>query len=167
MSSPTGSPAPARGPRWRNWLIWNWKGAVLGAVFRGLIFLAVNFNAGRAAALAAMGTQAGFRLTIGGVTAGLIERLCGVQPPWLGATLAFAIVPAFVHGMEFVVHRQAGTPRMALGETVSVSVTVVSTAFQLFAMRRGAFIAGDGAKSLAADMIALPRLIVEFVRSIF
>jgi hypothetical protein len=151
---------------WPRWFIWNWKGAILGAVFRGALFLVVNLSAGPAAALAAMGTQAGFRLTVGGFVSGMIERLCATRPQWLGTTLAFTIVPLFVHGVELLVHAGAGTPKLALGEIVSVSVTLLSTGFQLFAMRRGTLIAGAGRKSLMEDLAVLPRLIADFITSI-
>jgi hypothetical protein len=113
-----------------------------------------------------MGTQAGFRLTVGGFVSGVIERLCVIQPRWLGTTLAFTIVPIVVHGAELLVHAGAGTPKLVLGGILSLSVTLMSTGFQLFAMRRGALIAGEGGKSLVEDMTALPRLMADFVATI-
>jgi hypothetical protein len=44
--------------------------------------------------------------------------------------------------------------------------TMVTTSFNLFAMRRGALIVGEGAHSLLADLRRLPRLIVAFVDSV-
>jgi hypothetical protein len=150
----------------RQWFIWNWKGAVLGALFRGTLFLAVNIGAGPEAAFIAMGTQAVFRLTIGGLVSGVIERLSAVTPHWLGTALAFTLVPLLVHTSELLVHSATGTPKLALAELVSLGVTFISTAFQLFAMRRGALIAGAGGKTLAEDLGALPRLAMEFVSGI-
>src|SRR5437762_1840739 len=122
------NPQMNAGPRkaaWRRWFIWNWKGAVMSALFRGILFLVLNFVAGPAAAFAAMGTQASFRLTVGGLVAGVIERLCATQPQWLGTTLAFTVVPVSVHSMEFLIHAGTGTPKLVLGEIVSISITLV------------------------------------------
>jgi len=42
-------------------------------------------------------------------------------------------------------------------------LTVVSTGFNLFAMRRGTLIVGAAGRTMLDDLKALPRLIVQFV----
>ena len=50
--------------------------------------------------------------------------------------------------------------------TVSVVFTAISTLFNLFAMRRGVLIVGEGRGTLLADLRQIPRLVVLFVASI-
>ena len=63
-----------------------------------------------------------------------------------------------------VVHALAGTPRLGAGMLGSIAFSCMTTAFNLFAMRRGAFIVGDGRGSLASDLRRLPALIIELAR---
>ena len=49
---------------------------------------------------------------------------------------------------------------------IMVLFTIISTLFNLFAMRRGVLIVGEGRGSLLSDLRQLPRLIVLFLASL-
>jgi hypothetical protein len=69
------------------------------------------------------------------------------------------------HVAELATHMIAGTPRLRTSLIASIPMSALATAFNLFAMRRGTLIVGDGARSFADDLKSLPRLIRAFGRS--
>ena len=141
---------------------WNWKSALTSAVCRATIFLAVNLPAGTVSGLRAMTTELVFRGIASGVFGTLTQAFCQMRHAWI----AVLLLPAFGHTAEYLVHRTAGTARLGESIVASIVFTVVTTSFNLFAMRRGALIVGHGAQSLLADLRRLPRLIVAFVDAV-
>ena len=59
----------------------------------------------------------------------------------VGATV---ILPLVSHGLEIVVHRARGTPELLVSILASASLTVLSTSFNVFTMRRGALTTWEG-----------------------
>jgi hypothetical protein len=145
---------------------WNYKSAVLSAVMRALLFFAVNDRAGRDAALAAMTTEFCFRFATSGFYGAMTQNFRRVEPAAAGAVTAMIVLPVVAHSLEFIVHWWRGTAVLAASIAASVMLTVVSTAFNLFAMRRGALVVGEGQRPLLADLAAAPRLLVLFVAAV-
>ncbi len=73
------------------------------------------------------------------------------------------ILPVLTHSLELAVHLARGTPKLFTSIVASVCFTAISTLFNLYAMRRGALVVGDGSSSVASDMRRMPRLIAGFV----
>jgi hypothetical protein len=144
---------------------WNYKTAVLSALVRAGIFFAVNAKAGYDAATAAMVTEFCFRFATSGFYGALTQTFRRVEPSWAGTVGAMLLLPALAHSLEFVVHSWRGTPELAASMAASIAFTMLSTAFNLFAMRRGALVVGAGTRTLADDLRAMPRLVVLFVAS--
>jgi hypothetical protein len=142
---------------------WNYKSAVMSAVLRAAIFFATNRAAGIDAALAAMTTEFMFRISTAGFYGAVTQAFRRVEPPQAGTMAAMVVLPLIAHSLELTVHWWRGTPELGLSMAASVAFTTVSTAFNLFAMRRGAFVVGAGRQSLLSDLLGLPRLIVQFV----
>lgn len=143
--------------------MWNYKTAILSALVRGAIFFVTTATAGLAAAAAAMAAEFGFRFLTAGFYGALTQWFRRVEPALLGTAGAIVVLPVVAHSLEFIVHSWRGTPNLATGMAASIAFTCVSTAFNLFAMRRGALIIGDGRQSLLQDLRAMPRLVVLFV----
>ena len=146
--------------------MWNYKTAILSALVRAAIFFAANAKAGADAATAAMITEFCFRLATSGFYGAITQRFRSVEPPLLGLLGAILLLPAVAHSLEFVVHTLRGTPELAASMIASVGFTMLSTAFNLFAMRRGALIVGEGTRTLVDDLRAMPRLVVLFVAAV-
>ncbi len=144
-------------------MMWNYKSAVLSSCFRSSLFFTTNLSAGVDAATAAMVTEFAFRFVTSGFYGAATQAFRRVEPPRLGTLGAIAVLPAVAHSLEFVVHAARGTPELATSMAASVAFTVLSTAFNLFAMRRGVLIVGAGAGSLCRDLASLPRLMVSFI----
>src|SRR5687768_14954859 len=139
-------------------MIWNYKTAVLSALVRAGIFFATNAKAGVDAATAAMLTEFCFRFATSGFYGALTQRFRRVEPAWAGTAGAMLLLPALAHSLEFVVHSWRGTPELAASMAASIAFTMLSTAFNLFAMRRGALVVGAGTRTLIDDVRAMPRL---------
>jgi len=142
---------------------WNWKSAVTSSTVRAAIFLLANLSAGPVAALRAMGTEFALRAVTAGFYGALTESFRRVEPRRHAMLAAVILLPLVAHSLELLVHWASGTPRLARSIGLSASLTVVSTAFNLFAMQRGAFIVGDGRAGLIDDLRRVPRLVAEFL----
>jgi hypothetical protein len=143
--------------------IWNYKSAVLSAICRAPIFFAANLTAGLDAAAAAFMTEFVFRLATAGFYGALTQAFRRVEPPVLGTLGAVALLPAIAHSLEFIVHWQRGTSELRTSIVASMAFTVLSTSFNLFAMRRGALIAGEGGAPLLSDLRRMPKLLISFL----
>ena len=141
-----------------NWN-WNWKSSLFSSLCRGLIFLTMNLPAGAELATRAMTTEIVFRAVASGVLGSLTEALRHARP----RLASILILPAVGHLAELAVHMRAGTPRLGASVTASIAFSVVTTAFNLFAMRRGALIVGAGRQRLRDDMRQFPSLVAAFV----
>jgi hypothetical protein len=73
------------------------------------------------------------------------------------------LLPCVSHSLEFLVHWLRHTPKLGLSITTSVAFTAISTAFNLYAMQRGALIVGHGSRPLQEDLKRVPGLIAEFL----
>jgi len=142
---------------------WNWKAAVLSSTLRALIFFVVNLPAGRHAALAALLTELTFRGVASGFYGALTEAFRFAEPEWAAALVAMILLPLAGHSLEFVVHLLRGTIKLKVSIVASVCFTAISTLFNLYAMRRGALVTGEGQQTLGNDMKRMPRLIAGFL----
>lgn len=145
---------------------WNWKAAILSSVSRAALFFVVNLPAGRTAAVGALLTELAYRAATSGFHAALTQGIGRAEPAWAATLTAMAILPAVGHGGELFVHWLRGTPRLGESVLASVAFTVISTAFHVFAMRRGVLIVGDRRQTLLADLRSLPGVAVAFVLSL-
>ena len=141
---------------------WNYKSAVTSSLFRGLLFFATNLTAGLPAALAALSMEFWFRFVTAGYYGALTQAFRRVEPARAGVIGAMIVLPVIGHGLEFLVHWLGGTPNLSGSIGVSIFFTAFSTSFNLFAMRRGALIVGDGSTSLLQDFRRMPALIGAF-----
>lgn len=145
---------------------WNWKSALLSSLSRGLIFFLANLSAGPHAATAAFVTELWFRMLTSGFYGALTEALRDVEPARHGILAGMLLLPLVSHSLEFVVHSFRGTPELTRSIALSVAFTMLSTAFNVYAMRRGVLVTGRGSQPLHRDLAQVPRLIVEFTVSI-
>jgi hypothetical protein len=146
--------------------MWNYKTAILSSLVRSTMFFATTASAGLEAATGAMLAEFAFRCVTSGFYGALTQAFRRVQPLALGTFGAVLVLPAAGHLGEFIIHSLRGTPNLTTALATSIAFTGVSTAFNLFAMRRGALIVGVGERSLADDIRAMPKLLFLFVTAI-
>lgn len=136
---------------------------MLSSLSRAVLFYAANAPAGPAAARQAFLTEIWFRLLTSGFYGALTQRLRQIEPAWKGLLAAIVILPTCGHGLEIAVHWWRGTAELSRSIALSIGFTVLTTAFNVFAMRRGALIVGPGAQPLYRDLVRMPSLVALFI----
>jgi hypothetical protein len=108
-------------------------------------------------------TEFCFRFLTAGFYGAMTQAFRRVEPAATGMMAAMVVLPLTAHSLELAIHWWRETP--ALGASIAASglFTAVSTTFNLFVMRHGTLVVGDGQQSLLADLAAMPRLIVAFI----
>jgi hypothetical protein len=145
---------------------WNWKSAVMSACFRGTLFFITNISAGLTAALSAMSLESAFYISTAGFYGAITQAFRKAQPPWAAMLAVMVLQPTLNHSLEFTLHWIGGTEKLARSITASICFSLLSAVFNLFAMRRGALIVGEGRQSLIADLRRMPFIIFEFITAI-
>ncbi len=157
----------ARRPHHHLIACWNWKAALLSAVLRGLAFYAAMRGAGFEAARTALAVEVAYRVASTGCFASLTQAFRRAAPGWAAAGIAVVAIPAAAHALQLAAHALAGTVELDRGMAVSVAFTVVSSAFTLYAMRRGVLIVGDrDRRPFRRDVAALPGLAAGFAAAV-
>ncbi|MEO8573583.1 MAG: hypothetical protein ABI481_06410 [Pyrinomonadaceae bacterium] len=143
---------------------WNWKAAVCSGLIRSMIYLFTHLKAGWRAALGAMSIEFIFRLIVSGSSGSLVQAFHKAAPVWLATLCIMVMLPAFSHMIEFTLHTLNGDVNKGKAIIISISFSMVSAIFNLFAMRRNALLVKDShAQSLRQDLAQMPKIIVEFM----
>jgi Na+/H+ antiporter NhaC len=142
---------------------WNYKAALLSAAVRGTLFFGANLSAGLPAATAAFTTELSFRFAASGFFGAVTQAFRRAKPERTALITVVILLPAITHSLELVVHWLRGTPELLVSISASIVFTAISTAFNLFAMQRGALLVGAGQRSLVADLRLMPKLVWLFL----
>jgi len=142
---------------------WNWKAAILSATLRAALFLCANLTAGWRAATGAMLAEFLYAAALAGFYGAIAQAFSEADPPWAAALTAAVLVPAAPHALEFSVHLLRGTPNIKTSMIASVGFTIISSLFNLYAMRHGALVVGPRGSSIIADLRRMPRLVGGFL----
>jgi len=143
---------------------WNWKAAVMSGVMRSLIYLFTHIKEGWRAALGAMSIEFAFRLIVSGASGSLVQSFHRATPVWLATLCVMIMLPAFSHMIEFTLHTLNGDANKGKAIIISISFSILSAIFNLFAMRRNALLVKDkDARSLASDLKQMPAIVGEFI----
>jgi len=137
---------------------WNWKSALYSSLCRSSLFFAVNFTAGWEAALWAMAAEFAYRSVSAGFYGALTQSFRHVEPRWQGMVVATMVLVSLSHSIEFVIHWLRGTPNLLGSSAASGCFTVLSTLFNLHAMRRGILVTGREGHGLLTDLRLLPAI---------
>jgi hypothetical protein len=150
---------------------WNWKSAVLSSLLRAGIFFFTNLSAGWHAAVGALLAELALRAATSGFYGAITEAFSEARPMWAAMAAATVVLPLVNHSLEFLVHWLRGTPKLALSITSSVIFTMLSTSFNVYAMRHGTLTVGRNSKSLREDLGRILPLLGQFLlagpRSLF
>jgi len=142
---------------------WNWKSAILSSLIRASIFFIANITAGWTAALQAMSLEFLFRAVASGFYGAITQAFSNAQPALLATIVAMVLLPVFAHSVEFLIHFLGGTRNLIASIMASVSFSILSTLFNLYAMKRGVLIVGNSGDSFIHDLKRLPGILFDFV----
>lgn len=156
---------------------WNWKAALLGAIFRASFYFAV-YKASRESLLATMTAvlvELCFRFFTSGISGALVQSFRRARPAWLAMGIVSISLPVFSHTVEFLTHyiqeeyfSNIFPPSVFNSRQkafyISVMISILSALFNIFMMRNGVLLVGAGeeTKTLRDDMKLIPRLVYEF-----
>lgn len=146
---------------------WNWKAAIFSSLSRGVVFFLVNLSSGLNAATGALIAEFLYRSISAGFYASMTQAFRKSEPRWAATLVALVVIPAVSHTIEFFLHWVRGTPNLRASIFASLIFTLISTLFNLHAMRRGVLVVGHGEKSLWEDLRSLPVTIWTFLGSGF
>ncbi len=143
---------------------WNWKAAFLSGVMRSSIYLFTHIKQGWRAALGAMSVEFAFRLIVSGASGSLVQSFHRATPIWLATLCVMILLPAFSHLIEFTLHTLNGDVNKGKAIIISISFSIVSAIFNLFAMRRNTLLVKDkNEQPLWKDMVRMPGIVGEFM----
>ena len=146
----------------RAFACWNWKCALMSATMRSLVVIVAMMRVGLRGSLAVVAVEMAYVTFTSGLYAGLQQRALGLPMRLLGNLTIVVGVPGLSLALDWLAHRAVGAaapPRATLAVCV---FALVSALFHLHVMRRGAFLTGEGERSLAEDFRRMPRLALEF-----
>lgn len=157
---------------------WNWKAALLGAIFRASFYFTVykaSKENGMVAVYAGL-LELALRFFTSGLSGALVQSFRRATPAWLATLIISVSLPLFGHTVEYIAHYSqenlfpnvfpaAATSARKVAFAVSVLISVISAIFNIFIVRHGVLLVGAGAetKSLWSDIKSLPFLILQFV----
>jgi hypothetical protein len=143
---------------------WNWKAAVLSGTMRSMIYLFTHIKQGWRAALGAMSVEFAFRLVVSGASGSLVQSFHRAQPVWLSTLCVMVLLPAISTIIEFTLHSLNGDAKKGTAIIISITFSILSAIFNLFAMRRNALLVKDkDQQSFGMDIIKMPGIVAEFM----
>jgi hypothetical protein len=143
---------------------WNWKAAFLSGVMRSMIYLFTHIKEGWRAALGAMSVEFFFRLIVSGASGSLVQAFHRATPVWLATLCVMIMLPAFSHMIEFTLHTWNGDRNKGKAIIISITFSIISAIFNLFAMRRNALLVKDKEQqSFGRDLAQMPKIVGEFM----
>lgn len=157
---------------------WNWKAALVGAVIRSFFYLTV-YQASQEkwlVTLTAVLLELAFRFFSTGVIGSITQSFRNAQPQWAAMVFASTVLPVIGQIVEFITHWGQETyfnNVFAASENssrqrafaISMLISILSSLFNLFAMRDGVLLVGAGeeSKTLREDAKLIPALLLEFI----
>ena len=142
---------------------WNWKAAFFSSLIRAVIFFCANLKSGLRVAGAAMVAEYVYRALTSGFYGAITQTLGEVEPEWQACLGAMVVLPVCSHSLEFAVHWLRGTPHLKASMISSFVFTILSTLFNVYAMRRRTMVVGKGQGGILDDLKAFPRLCAGFL----
>ncbi len=142
---------------------WNWKSALFAAINRGTIFFIATMKRGRTEISIAVLVEIIFSCATSGIYAAFTQAMRFAQPGWLAACIVALGIPSALYGFDYLAHVYTGMHHVRPAVTFATGLSVVSTLFNLFIMRRGAMVVGEESQPLWRDLVRIPVLFVQFV----
>jgi hypothetical protein len=98
-----------------------------------------------------------------GFYAAVVQYIRNRRPVWLTAFIIAVLLPALGQVIEYKVHTWRGTPHRIIAVTISSILSVLSSLFNWYVMRRGTFLVGNERSSFVRDLKRFPLLLWRFL----
>ncbi|MGD1091013.1 MAG: hypothetical protein ABSB35_03360 [Bryobacteraceae bacterium] len=136
---------------------WNWKSALLSAVFRAALFLRATFRASPTltfsaslVALSASLVEFVLAFALAGFGGAFAQAYRRARPNWLAFGASF-LPAALWHTSDLLLHALRHTPRMPVSTAISIGYSIAATAATLALMRKGVLLVGEDSDLGLAD----------------
>jgi hypothetical protein len=116
--------------------------------------------------LSAVAAESIFCAATAGFFGAIVQLFRLAQPQWLALLLLTVVLPTLFQSLEYLLHWMRGTPHLRLAEIVSAGVSVLSTLFNWYIMRRNTLLVGSEGRRFSSDLARLPRLLLGFVTAL-
>jgi hypothetical protein len=135
---------------------WNWKAALLSALFRGAAFALPMARMAGSEALPGIVIEIGFRVAIGGFWGALLQAFRRAQPAWLASLSIAVILPAAAQVLEYVALQAGRASHLNTAMAISVIISVGSLLMNMGLMRQELLVTEAGSDSLLSDLRRIP-----------
>jgi hypothetical protein len=136
-------------------------------ILRAPVYVATTFRHGWEAATLAGAVEALFSAGAAGVYAAFTEAVRYAVPEFVVGLLLLVVLPAITLLLDALLHYLVRTPNLVAGVAASLAVSVLSSAFNWYSMRRGTLLVGPKARPFTSDVASLPILIARFLSEPF
>jgi len=141
---------------WRIFVLdWNWKAALLSALFRAVLYGCAAVPRGPGA-MRGVWIELGFRVLVGGFWGSLLQAYRGARPVWLAGLFAVLVLPGGAHTLEYLALKAGGATHIGAGMFMSILVSIGSLLINFLLMRRGLLVTGSGSATLGDDLRRVP-----------
>jgi len=145
---------------------WNWKAALLSAIFRSIAFAAPMAGFVGGDALRSLWIEMCFRIAVGGCWGSLLQEFRSASPGWLAGLWVAIVLPAIAHVLEYLALRAGHATHIKTGMIVSIVISIGSQLISLELMRRGILITGENSKPLRSDLRCIPGTLAGVCRGV-
>jgi hypothetical protein len=145
---------------------WNWKAALLSALYRGGAFAIMLLRLSGADSLRGIYIEIAFRIAVGGCWGALLQAFRAAQPRWLATFSVTVALPLATHCLEFAVLRLGNASHIKTSMAVSVLLTIGSLCVNLALMRRGILLTGGEGGPLLSDFRRIPGALADMLRGL-
>ncbi len=144
---------------------WNWKVALLAAVFRGAACVAALRHVEAHARQHFGIVEAAFVLLTCGFFSALQQQSLGLRTQRLAWLACVVVVPMTSLSMDAGLHFWLDGRRTQQLGVAALVFTFISATFHWHMIRNGALLVGEEAHTLATDLRRIPRLIVSYFKA--
>lgn len=124
---------------------WNWKAALLSALFRVVLYAGATLRG--PGAMRGLWIELLFRLAVGGFFGSLLQAFRAARPAWLAGLSIALLLPGAAHSLEFMALTAGHATHIKAGMIMSIAVSAVSLIFNWLLMRKGLLVTDAGRRS--------------------
>jgi hypothetical protein len=121
---------------------WNWKSALLSAIFRASLFLRATFRTSPSLAFSASLVEFALAFALAGFGGAFAQAYRRARPQWL-ALAASSLPAALWHTGDLLVHALRHAPWTPVTTAISIGYSVAGVSATLALMRKNVLLVGE------------------------
>jgi hypothetical protein len=142
---------------------WNWKAALLTAIFRAVACMVALYHASLHAREHFGAVEAAYVLATAGIFSAWQQQALDIRPLRLAWLIVVLAIPLGSLAADSALHMWLDSGNMRSLGVAALSATLLSAMFHWHVMQNGAMRVGTESRSFMHDMCQMPRLAITFV----